>query len=221
MGWLSFNNEFRESQYATLLFLILGLAFHIRYDSKVNKVLLAVVVAFIVATLSGLAFAYTKFTFVALFYLAQLLTTLGFFLIIQEMYKEVELRLALNVYTLLSILVILANILLIYKIVLLINKFELGLSHTAFDFIFSLIKAFVLSFGLIGYFLSKWKSKKVTLLFVAIALLLIGDLCDTLNYLFFIDDLWSEGLFLQDMFSVLGLYLFYRYCNYKNDEIVI
>ena len=221
LGYLSFISDFKESLVAFLALLILALVFHLAIDLVISIVYKRVMAVFIVATLAQVLFSYIGPEHEALIYGAQLLTTFGYFLIVQELFKEIEIRIAVNIYGFLSILVLLANALLIYKIVVLINKFNLGLSHTAFDFIFTLVKTFILSFGVIGYFFSIWKSKKLTLLFISIAAFLIGDLFDTLNYLLFIDDLFSEGLFLQYMFSALGLFLFYKFCNYQNDEIVV
>ncbi len=221
MGYLSFNNNYKESLLAVLVFLILGLVYHLKFDSPTNSALVKVIMIFIIATLVSVVSSYLGINTVVFIYLAQLLTTLGFFLVVQEMFKEIEIRIDLNIYALLSVLIIVANIFIIYKIVELINKFELGLNHTAFDFIFTIVKTFILSLGVIGFFLSIWKSRKVTLLFAGIVLFLIGDLFDTINYLFFMDNLLSEGLFLNYMITVIGFYLFYKYCNYPNDETLI
>ncbi len=217
LGYLSFINDFKNSLVAFSTLLILGLVI----DLGKSEVFKRVISILLIATLARILFSYLDPKQVALVYIAQLLTTFGIFFIVQELFKEVELHLVFSIYGVLSLVVLLANALLIYEIVALINKFNLGLSHTAFDFIFTLVKTFILSFGLIGYFFSIWKSKKVTLLFVSIVALLIGDLFDTLNYLLFIDDLFSEGLFLQYMFSILGLFLFYKFCSYPNDEVLI
>lgn len=221
LGYFSFNNDFRQSHIAYLVLLILVLTYHFMIDTSVSKVFVGILVLFVIASIIRVALRYNGYKSVILVNAAEMFTTLGLFLMVQELFKEVEIRLAFNKYTLLSLLLLVVNIFIIYKIGALVNKFQLGLSHTAFDFIFTIVKILILSLGLTGYFMSIWKPKKVAILSGSLAMFLISDMSDTLNYLFFIDDLFLEGLFLQYMFLVLGLFLFYKFCTYPNDEVLI
>ncbi len=221
LGYSSFYQSFGLSLISYFFLLVFSFAYHLSQDSPTSKFFLRVILIFIISTGISIFFNYNSNNIQLLTFIAQLLNILAFSLILLEIIKEVNLQLVFNRYTLLTIGIIFINGLLIYKIVALINEYQLGSSHMVYSFIFTIVKTLLLSLGLIGYFMSTRKTKRIVFLGLSFAVFLAGDLIDTINYLFFMGNLVSVWVLVEGLSLVAGTFFFYKFCISPNDEIIM
>lgn len=221
LSYSSFYQSFGLSLISYFFLLVFTFAYHLSQDSPTSNFFLRVILIFIISTGLSILFNYTSNNLQFLTFIAQVLNISGFFLILLVLIKEVNLQLVFIRYTLLTIGIFFINALLIYKIVDLINQYQLGSSHMVYSFIFTIVKTLLLSLGLIGYFMSTRKTKRIVFLGLSFAVFLAGDLIDTINYLFFMGNLVSAWVLVESLSLAAGIFFFYKFCVSPNDEIIM
>ncbi|RMA65936.1 hypothetical protein [Ulvibacter antarcticus] len=206
---------------ANLLFLSLITIMHISTDKPRSKIFISVLLLFIASMLLNIINYYLIVNAIAVLYANEIFLIIGFVLMMREVIRECRKEFVIKNYSWPVAIILILDGIIIYKIMALIDEFHLSISHVLYGFIFTILKLLVLSIGLIYYFMSSYKTRKVSFLIGALALFFMSDIIETSNYLFFIKDPLVAGGVLNSGLSMLGVVLFYLYCTYPEQEDIM
>lgn len=201
---------------ANVIFLLLFIVYHLTSDYPKSKIFLWVMGLFTLSSILSALNFYASERFTVYIYIIGLFFISGIFLIVNEIFKETRVvSVEVKKYIWPILLVVLADMLMLHKILSFLQEFQLDVQHLISSFGFTILKMFLLSAGLISYFASNFKSKKVNYLNVSLLAFFLSDIIDIANYLYFTYNPLVEGLFLQNMFDIVGYVMFYNYCTYS------
>ncbi|MEL6810658.1 MAG: hypothetical protein AAFP76_04940 [Bacteroidota bacterium] len=192
-----------------------ALTYHLVHDKSKSRLYMVVLSLFVVSGIIGVLYFHEKarprpFAYV---YALNFVSFLGYLLIFLKMYKENRPYFVINWRSIIIAGILALNIFFGYKIVALVQKYNLSLDHFFFGIAYTIFKMIFMSAGMIFYLTSRRKSRKISLLNGSFISFFLGDIVDTLNSLVFIrDPIPASGIIHSGLLGI-GLFFFYMYCT--------
>ncbi len=190
----------------------LGLIYHLSFDRPKSRLFISVFSMFLLSSTAGVIYGHIMPKPDYLVYFIHAVSFLGLLLIFVEMLKRNPPRWVLNKYTIIIVAVIAIDIYFGYKIIELVDKYQLSLEHLFFGFIYTIFKMVLMSAGFIFYLTSGRKSRKISLLNWSFTAFFLSDIIDTLNSVIYMRDPIVAIIILQNGLLCIAMFFFYMYC---------
>lgn len=211
--YFTYSAEYGRQIQVYFLLYALGLGYHLLFDAVKSRLFIWVFSFFLISSVFSLGFYYETARPRPNWYVlaSNSFSFIGFLLIFLKLFKDYPPRWVFSKRSLLVFVILGVNVLFGYKIIQLVEVYNLSFVHFFYGFVYTIFKMILLSVGLIFFLTSRQWSRKLALLIGSFICFFLSDVIDTGNSLIFSENPIPGANILFSGLLCLALCFFYMY----------